>query len=75
VQRSLGSGGSTGFSYLSSHGSLDIEHVELFKNLINGFEDPRIQDDIIATAKVMYHLYGAIFEDIGMRHAVTTHAA
>ncbi|MEJ2118725.1 MAG: iron-containing redox enzyme family protein [Alphaproteobacteria bacterium] len=75
VQQSLGTADNTGFSYLKSHGSLDVEHVELFKNLINGFDDRKIRDDIIQTTKVMYRLYGAIFEDIGMRHAVIAHAA
>ena len=75
VQRSLAVDSKTGFSYLSSHGTLDIEHVELFKNLINGFHDRQTQDDIIATAGVMYRLYGAIFEDMGARYAEIAHAA
>jgi hypothetical protein len=67
VQRSLGVDGTAGFSYLRSHGALDIEHVDLFKGLLNGFEDRHAEDFVIETARVMYRLYGAIFEDMDVR--------
>ena len=75
VQRSLKTDGKAGFSYLNSHGGLDVEHVELFKSLINGFEDPRIVDQVIDAARVIYRLYGAIFEDMGLRHMEAARAA
>ncbi len=67
VQKSLGAGGAAGFSYLQSHGTLDVEHTALFRKLIDSFEDRETQDVIIAAARVMYRLYGAIFEDLGER--------
>ena len=67
VQKSLGAEGGAGFSYLQSHGSLDVEHTALFRNLVNSFEDRERQDIIIDAARVMYRLYGAIFEDLGER--------
>ncbi len=75
VQRSLAVDGKSGFSYLNSHGGLDVEHVELFKSLVNGFEDRQIQDQIIESTRVIYRLYGAIFEDMGPRHAERARAA
>ena len=75
VKGSLQLDGNTGFSYLISHGSLDIEHVALFKTLVNGFEDPKTVDIIIEGARVFYRLYGSIFEDMGHRHAEVSHAA
>ena len=75
VKGSLKTDGNTGFSYLMSHGSLDIEHVALFKNLLNGFEDPKTVDIIIDAARVFYRLYGAIFVDMGHRYAEVSHAA
>jgi len=75
VKDSLKTQGNAGFSYLISHGSLDIEHVTLFKNLVNGFEDPKTVDIIIDAARVFYHLYGTIFADMGNRHAEVSHAA
>ncbi|GAB6052834.1 iron-containing redox enzyme family protein [Magnetospira thiophila] len=62
-----------GFSYLMSHGALDQEHVQMFAGLLDGLNDPRKQDRIVAAAIDFYQLYGAIFEDLGqpeeLRHA------
>ena len=52
------------FSYLSSHGSLDIEHVELFKGLMNRLEDPADQAAVVHTARVVYRLYGDMFRSL-----------
>jgi hypothetical protein len=60
---------------LNSHGGLDVEHVELFKSLVNGFENPEILDQIVDATHVMYRLYGAIFEDIDLRHQENACAA
>ena len=49
------------FSYLLSHGSLDISHVDFFESLMNRIEDPADQAAIIHAAKVFYKLYGDIF--------------
>jgi pyrroloquinoline quinone (PQQ) biosynthesis protein C len=76
VQRSLGTGAGGGYSYLQSHGALDVEHTALFQKLIDSFEDRETQDTVIEAARVMYRLYGAIFEDIGARFSGSaTHAA
>jgi len=53
------------FSYLTSHGSLDIEHVSFFENLMNRLDDSNDQEAVIHCAKVMYKLYGDIFRGIG----------
>jgi pyrroloquinoline quinone (PQQ) biosynthesis protein C len=52
------------FSYLYSHGSLDIEHVKFFENLMNRIEDGADQEQIIHSARVFYRLYGDIFRSI-----------
>jgi len=49
------------FSYLYSHGSLDIEHVDFFRTLMNKISDPNDQHAIIYHAKRFYRLYGDIF--------------
>ncbi len=67
VQKSLGAEAAAGFSYLQSHGSLDVAHTALFRKLVDSFEDRETQDVIIGAARVMYRLYGAIFEDLGDR--------
>ncbi|CAJ1913007.1 TenA family transcriptional regulator [Aeromonas salmonicida] len=44
-------------SYLSSHGTLDQEHLKFFESLMNRVEDPADQAAIIHSAKVVYRLY------------------
>ena len=76
LQQSLGTDDEEGgFSYLNSHGGLDLEHVELFKSLVNGFDDPEVVDQIIDAAHAVYRLYGAIFDDIDLRHQEKARAA
>lgn len=52
------------FSYLNSHGSLDLEHIELFKGLMNRLDDPADQIAVTHTARVVYHLYGDMFRGL-----------
>ncbi len=52
------------FSYLKSHGSLDIEHMSFFEKLMNKIDDVADQQAIIHAAKMFYHLYGNIFRTI-----------
>lgn len=52
------------FSYLSSHGSLDIEHMGFYKKLMNQVNNKEDQQAIIHAAKVFYQLYGNIFRAI-----------
>ena len=54
---------SQAFSYLNSHGSLDLEHIEFFKKLMNLLDN----DDkaaVVHTAKVVYRLYGDMFRSL-----------
>lgn len=61
------------FSYLRSHGSLDIEHIEVFKGLMNQLEDPDDQRAVVDTARVVYRLYGDLFRSLPrVREAVTS---
>jgi len=56
------------FSYLYSHGALDIEHMQFFENLMNKIDDPEDQAQIIHCAKVFYKLYADIFRHITDSH-------
>lgn len=52
------------FSYLYSHGALDQEHFEFFRNLMNNVSDPGDQQAIIEAARVVYRLYGDMLHRI-----------
>jgi pyrroloquinoline quinone (PQQ) biosynthesis protein C len=56
---------SKAFSYLKSHGALDVSHVEFFKDLMNRIDKPEDQAEIIRSAKMFYRLYGNIFRELG----------
>ncbi len=49
------------FSYLLSHGSLDISHVSFYESLVNQISDAEDQACLIHSAKIFYQLYGDIF--------------
>lgn len=63
VQKALGLPDNA-FSYLRSHGSLDLEHVKFFEGLMNKIDDKKEQDLIIHCAKMVYRLYGDIFRSV-----------
>jgi pyrroloquinoline quinone (PQQ) biosynthesis protein C len=52
------------FSYLRSHGALDIEHVKFFENLMDKITDKDEQDIIVESAKRFYVLYANIFRSL-----------
>jgi len=63
VQKTLGLPNAA-FSYLRSHGALDLEHVKFFEGLMNKITDKDEQELIIHCAKMVYRLYGDIFRSV-----------
>ncbi len=54
----------TAFSYLTSHGALDIEHVAYFEKLMNRLDDSDAQAAVIHAARRFYYLYGEVFRTL-----------
>ncbi|MEE4706078.1 iron-containing redox enzyme family protein [Pseudomonas alliivorans] len=52
------------FSYLSSHGSLDVGHMETFRALMDRLDDPQDQAAVIHTSKIVYRLYTDMFREL-----------
>lgn len=52
------------FSYLFSHGSLDIKHMKFFEDLMGKITDKKDQEDIIHMAQVMFGLFADMFRSI-----------
>lgn len=52
------------FSYLSSHGSLDVGHVAFFEGLMNRLDDAADRDAVVHMARMMYGLYGNVFRSL-----------
>lgn len=54
----------TAFSYLRSHGAIDIAHVEFFETLMNKVTNAKEQQLIIDATRVFYRLYGNILREL-----------
>lgn len=52
------------FTYLTSHGSLDIEHTKTFAGLVNRLDAPKDRSDILHAARMFYRLYADIFRGV-----------
>lgn len=52
------------FTYLTSHGVLDIDHTAGFAQLMNRLDDAEDRADVIRAAKTFFRLYGDIFRSI-----------
>jgi pyrroloquinoline quinone (PQQ) biosynthesis protein C len=52
------------FSYLRSHGALDVEHCAFFESLMAKIVEPTDQAQIIHSARMFYRLYGDIFRTL-----------
>jgi hypothetical protein len=48
------------FTYLASHGALDLEHVDFFKGLMDRIEDPSDQEEILHASQLFFRLYGDV---------------
>jgi pyrroloquinoline quinone (PQQ) biosynthesis protein C len=54
----------TAFSYLRSHGDLDIEHVGFFETLMDRLDDADDQAAVVHAARRFYRLYGDVFRNL-----------
>ncbi|MDQ9170747.1 iron-containing redox enzyme family protein [Oxalobacteraceae bacterium R-40] len=58
------------FTYLNSHGSLDLDHVRYFEGLMNRLDDDADKQAIIHCARMFYKLYGDIFRSLPSRESL-----
>ena len=65
----------TAFSYLTSHGSLDLSHMDFYRQLVNRLEDPVDQAQVIHCARRFYRLYGDVFRALPLSLNATACAA
>lgn len=57
------------FTYLTSHGSLDQEHMTYFARLVNGLEREDDREAIVTMAQEMFGLFGGVFASIDLEAA------
>ena len=49
------------FTYLTSHGALDLDHTRFFADLMNALDDTGDQAAVVHCAGAFYRLYGNVF--------------
>jgi acyl-CoA synthetase (AMP-forming)/AMP-acid ligase II/pyrroloquinoline quinone (PQQ) biosynthesis protein C len=54
------------FTYLTSHGALDQDHMKFFEKLMNQIDDPEDQQAITAMALDIFRLFAGVFASIPM---------
>lgn len=59
----------TAFSYLSSHGALDLEHIDDYEQLVNRLDSPHDREAIVNNAQNFFRLYGNVLRGIDTREA------
>jgi len=59
--------GNNAFTYLTSHGALDVGHTEFYEGLVNRIDSQKDRTLLIHSAKNFYKLYGDIFRELGER--------
>jgi heme oxygenase len=57
------------FTYLSSHGALDVEHIGDFERLVNRLEASDDRDAVVRSANVFFRLYGNVLRGIDLGEA------
>jgi len=65
-------------TYMVSHGSLDVEHMQDFEKLMNQLQDEADREAVLHAACVFYELYTNIFAALPLSEAIdeeTSHAA
>lgn len=64
IAASFGDTPPNAFSYLTSHGALDIEHVQFFEDLVNSIDNTEIENLVVSAAKDFYILFGNMFREL-----------
>ena len=63
------------FTYLTSHGALDVGHVKFYASLVNRLDDSTDRATLVHCARVFYRLYGDVFRALDARRATHLEAA
>jgi pyrroloquinoline quinone (PQQ) biosynthesis protein C len=54
-----------GFRFLSSHATMDADHMAKLNVLLKTIEDPAAQEAIVAATRVNFHQFGQVFTEHG----------
>jgi pyrroloquinoline quinone (PQQ) biosynthesis protein C len=58
------------FSYLTSHGALDVDHTRFYATLVDRLDDEGDKETLVHCANVFYRLYGDVFRELDVARGV-----
>lgn len=56
------------FTYLRSHGAVDVEHVEFFRDVVNRLDREEDRAAVVHCSRMFFRLYGDIFRHLHQEH-------
>jgi pyrroloquinoline quinone (PQQ) biosynthesis protein C len=65
----------TAFTYLASHGALDVGHVKFYASLVNRLDDGKDRATLTHCARIFYRLYADVFRALDTRRTANLEAA
>jgi hypothetical protein len=66
IARALGRDvGAGGFKFLSSHATMDVDHMAKLNRLLKTVDDPAAQDAVLRSTAVNFHQFGQLFGEAG----------
>src|SRR3981189_2352112 len=70
IARALGrNGGDGGFKFLSSHATMDLDHMAKLNRLVKTIDDAGAQNAIVNATRVNFHQFGQLFREGGQLFA------
>lgn len=63
------------FTYLTSHGALDQEHIRFLASLLDRLDEPGDRGAVVDTARVIYTLYGDMFRQLPLPESARDYVA
>jgi len=63
------------FTYLTSHGALDVGHVRFYATLVNRLDAAGDRAELMHCARIFYRLYGAVFRALDAGRTAKLEAA
>jgi len=59
-----------GFRFLSSHATMDVEHMAKLNKLVKKIDDPDAQESIVNSTRVNFYQFGRMFGEGGFQSSV-----
>ena len=59
-----------GFKFLTSHATMDVDHMAKLNKLVKRIDDPDAQESIVNSTRVNFYQFGRMFGEGGFQSSV-----